>query len=241
MSEQPKKKMGGLIKILIAVAVIGAVFAIAHFTGLTGMINLEGAQELQQWFIDLGWLGWLVFIGIYILVAVFMLPAFIFTVVAGLAFGPIIGALLALVGATIGATVAFIIARYVARDAIVGRFKDNRIFAKIEDGFEKNGVSFLILTRLVPAFPYNIQNYIYGLTSIKLPTFVLVTFITMAPGAFIYAFIAGQIIEQGGVTWQLMVMFAAAGVILFLVSLIPKAIAKRKGIKLEDDKTEENN
>ena len=38
------------------------------------------------------------------------------------------------------------------------------------NGFKENGSSFLILTRLVPIFPFNLQNYAYGLTSIKTST-----------------------------------------------------------------------
>ena len=231
-TEQPEKKKGGLAKIVIAVAVIAAVFFLARHFGLTEHLSLEGVQVMQEWFRALGILGWLVFIVLFILVAVFMLPAFPFTIAAGIAFGPVLGAVLSLVGATLGASAAFIVARYVARDTIVSRFQNNPIFIKIENGLRENGTSFLILTRLVPAFPYNVQNYVYGLTPIKLGTFFSVSFITMAPGAFIYAFMAGQIVA-GQPIWLLMVMFAVAGVLLFLVSLIPKYIAKRKGIKID--------
>jgi len=230
MSEE-KKKGGGLVKILIAVAVIAVVFFLANHFGLTGM--LTDVPAMQAWFQGLGMVGYLVFILIYILVAVFMLPAFAITLVAGVTFGPIIGAILALLGATAGAMVAFLVARFIARDSIVNKFGDSPIFKKIEKGFAENGTSFLILTRLVPVFPYNLQNYVYGITAISFATFSLVSLVTMAPGAFIYAFMAGQIVTEGP-SVMLMVQFAAAGALLFLVSLIPKYIAKKKGINLND-------
>jgi uncharacterized membrane protein YdjX (TVP38/TMEM64 family) len=237
-----KKGKGGLIKIIIVVLIIGAVFAIAHFTGLLERLALtpENIVAMEEFFDGFGLLAYLIFIGIYILVAVFMLPAFFFTIIAGLAFGAVAGAATALVGSTLGAAVAFIVARYVARDTIVNRFGKSPLFRKIDDGLKANGVSFLILTRLVPVFPYNVQNYIYGLTPIKLGTFTIVSFITMAPGAIIYAGMAGLMRESlmagEGFDPMLLVYLAAAGVILFLVSLIPKYIAKKKGIKLEDMK-----
>jgi uncharacterized membrane protein YdjX (TVP38/TMEM64 family) len=40
------------------------------------------------------------------------------------------------------------------------------VFQAIERGIARSGCDFLILTRLVPLFPYNIQNYAYGLTAI---------------------------------------------------------------------------
>jgi uncharacterized membrane protein YdjX (TVP38/TMEM64 family) len=55
----------------------------------------------------------------------------------------------------------------------------------------------------------------------------------MAPGAFIYAYMAGEIVANG-FSIKLMIEFAIAGVILFLVSLIPKYIAKKKGINLNE-------
>jgi uncharacterized membrane protein YdjX (TVP38/TMEM64 family) len=188
---------------------------------------------VQEWIDGFGFIGYLIFMVLYILVAVFMLPAFFFTILAGAAFGPVLGGILALVGATIGATAAFVVARYVARDTIVSKFENNPLFKKIDDGLKQNGVSFLILTRLVPIFPYNVQNYIYGLTPIKVVTFALVSFITMAPGAFIYAYMAGAILRGDSIPW-LAAQLAIAGVILFLVSLIPKYIAKKKGIKIKD-------
>ncbi|MCL2852709.1 MAG: TVP38/TMEM64 family protein [Defluviitaleaceae bacterium] len=231
MSDKAEKKKGGPIKIVVAVAIIAAVFFAANHFGLTDMIQDFGA--MQEWFLGLGMIAYVVFILIYIVASVFMLPAAPLTIIAGITFGSILGGVMALIAATFGATAAFIVARYVARDMIVNRFKDNPLFKKIDDGFEQNGVSFLILTRLVPVFPYNVQNYIYGLTSINIVTFTVVSFITMAPGAFIYAFMAGEIVTHG-FSVTLMIQFAIAGVVLFLVSLIPKYIAKKKGINLKD-------
>ncbi|MCL2201601.1 MAG: TVP38/TMEM64 family protein [Oscillospiraceae bacterium] len=230
--KKPEKKKGGLLKIIIFVVVIAAAVIIAYVTGLTDRI--QDIAGMRVWFENFGFWGYLVFIVLYVVAATFMLPAFPFTLVAGLVFGSILGGLLSLIAATIGAVFAFIIARYVARDTIVSKFGSSPLFKKIDDGLRDNGVSFLILTRLVPIFPYNVQNYIYGLTPIKLGTYALVSFICMAPGAFIYAFLAGIIIEEG-ITPMLAVYFAGAGVVLFLVSLIPKYIAKKKGIKLQDD------
>jgi len=232
--KKPAKKKGGLIKIIIAVVVIAAVVVVAYLTGLVEYLSLDNVGVMQDWIDGFGFLGYIIFVLLYIVAAVFMLPGSVLTIVAGLAFGPWLGAALALIGATIGATVAFIVARYVARDSIVGKFGNSPLFRKIDDGLKQNGVSFLILTRLVPAFPYNVQNYIYGLTPIKLLTYMLVSLITMAPGACIYAILAGQIAENG-FTLDLMLYFAGAGIILFLVSLIPKYIAKKKGIKIKDD------
>lgn len=218
------------IRLMLALAAIVVVVLLA---GRFGLIDrLRDIEGLRLWFQELGAIGYLVYVFLYILVAVFMLPASAVTIAAGITFGSVVGGVLALISATIGACVAFLLARYAARDMIVAKFGNNPLFKRIENGVQENGTSFLILTRLVPVFPYNIQNYAYGLTSISLPTFALVSLITMAPGAFIYAYMAGEIVTQG-VSAGLLVQFAAAGLILFGVSLIPKYIAKKQGISIK--------
>jgi len=227
---QNKTRQSGLPRLVLALAVLVAAVLLANHFGLVeGLRDIEG---MQQWFLDLGFVGFAVYLLLYIAVAVFMLPASAVTIVAGITFGSVLGGVLALVSATIGACVAFLIAKYVARDTIIAKFGKNPLFKRIEEGVEQNGASFLILTRLVPVFPYNIQNYAYGLTSMKLSTFALVSFITMAPGAFIYAYIAGEIVAHG-VSLRLLLQFTVAGLVLFGVSLIPKYIAKKKGITIK--------
>jgi len=227
-----ERKKSGIVNIIIIAAVIAIVIIVAKLLGWTD--RLQDIPAMQKWFQNLGIIGYAVFVLLYIAAAVFMLPAAPFTIIAGITFGSILGAILSLVGATIGAAAAFIVARYVARDAIVNKFKDNAIFAKIEEGVKQNGISFLILTRLVPIFPYNVQNYAYGITPINIATFTGISFICMAPGAFIYAYMAGEIVANG-FSFKLMIQFAIAGLILFLVSLVPKYIARKKGIDLKGE------
>ena len=226
-----KDKKADLIKLLAVVLVIGVGFFIAWKTGLVGKI--QDVQTMQAFFKSFGIWGYLVFILVFIFACVFMLPGSMLTIIAGIAFGPIMGGVVSLAGATFGATAAFLVAKYVARGMIESRIGQNQMFKKIDDGVAKNGTSFLILTRLVPVFPFSFQNYAYGLTKIELGTYFIVSLICMTPGAFIYAYMAGEIVTNGFST-GLLIKFAAAGVILFLISLIPKYIAKKKGINMDE-------
>ncbi len=207
---------------------VGVFFAVKA-TGLFEL--LKNYDEFKAFIEGYGILGYLIYVLIYIVIAVFSIPATIPTLVAGIVFGSVKGGFLSLISATIGATVAFLIARYLARGFIVSKFGENPIFKKIEAGVEKNGKDFLILTRLVPIFPYNLQNYAYGVTSLNVVTFFVISLITMAPGAFIYAYMAGDIVANG-ITAALFVKLLIAGVILFGVSQIPKVFAKKKGIEI---------
>ena len=217
-----KKKIG----ILFAMVVVWVLL------WYTGTIDKLGDFETFRAFIkELGIYGYLIFIGLYVISAVFSLPALVMTITAGVVFGPILGGFLSLLGATFGAIAAFFSARYFFRNFLLHKFGDSPIFIKIENGVEKNGIDFLILTRLLPIFPYNLQNYAYGLTSMKWLSFGLISFVTMAPGSFIYAYFAGEI-AVNGVSQKMFLQLLIAGIILFLLSQVPKWFAKRKGIDI---------
>jgi len=218
------------LKIVVSTLIIIIAVVFAYKLGLVS--KLKDVKLMQQWFKSFGAIGYLVYIGIYSLASVFMLPGAILTIVAGVAYGPIIGAIVALLGATSGATLSFLIGKYFMRDTINSMIGNNVLYEKIDNGFKVNGSSFLILTRLVPIFPFNLQNYAYGLTSIKTSTYIFWTFVCMMPGAFIYSYMAGEIVLQG-ISLNILMKFTIAGILLFLVSLVPKYIAKKRGITIE--------
>jgi len=225
--------MNKTVRTLLIVAVLAVAFFAIWQSGLIETISdFDAFRAMIE---RAGFWGYFVYVLIFIAAAVFSLPASVITITGGVVFGPVLGALLALTGATVGAAAAFLVARYLARGFIVEKFGENAIFKKIEAGVEKNGKDFLILTRLVPVFPYNIQNYAYGVTNLNFGMYVIISAITMAPGAFIYAYMAGEI-AVNGISTKLFIQLIIAGIILFGVSQIPKILAKKKGIDMSDIK-----
>ncbi len=229
-----EKKENKWLKPLVLVVIIAVVVLIAKQLGWLKYLSIENIQVLQSFIRSQGFLGYAIYAGIVIIACVFLLPGSILTILAGLTFGPWLGGFLAVTSATIGATVAFLLARYVGGTQIKTMAENNVVFKKIYDGIEANGISFLILTRLVPIFPFNIQNYAYGLTSIKVSSYFIVSLICMAPGSFIYAYIAGQIVSGAPVT-KLLVQFGIAGIALFLLSFLGKKFMQKSGIKVDAD------
>lgn len=218
------------LKLITLTLLIITAIIIAYKLGIAS--KLKDIKLMQHWFKSFGAIGYFIYIGIYSLASVFMLPGAVLTIAAGIAYGPIIGSILALIGATCGATLSFLVAKYLMRDTIKAIMGNNILYEKIDNGFKVNGSSFLILTRLVPIFPFNLQNYAYGLTSIKTSTYIFWTFVCMMPGAFIYAYMAGEIVVQG-ISPNILIKFTIAGILLFIISLIPKYIAKKRGINIE--------
>jgi uncharacterized membrane protein YdjX (TVP38/TMEM64 family) len=84
-----------------------------------------------------------------------------------------------------------------------------------------------MITRLVPLFPFNAQNYVYGLTKISLPTYVVVSFICMLPACIAFNFMAGSV--RTGEFGKFVLYLAGGAVVFVIVSLVPGWIKKRYG------------
>ena len=103
----------------------------------------------------------------------------------------------------------------------------------METGIAKNGVEFVIITRLIPIFPHNIQGYAYGLTNISFIKFIIVSAFAMLPGAFLYAYFAGELVRTG-VTPSFVIQLIIANLLFYVLFRVVKNIAKKKGISIEE-------
>ncbi|MQS88878.1 TVP38/TMEM64 family protein [Companilactobacillus mishanensis] len=212
-------------KVLSFVAIIAIGVFIFYKTGLID--ELHNVSAMQTWFQNQGFIGYFAFILLSVVTAVFMLPGGMLAIVAGIAFGGFIGGLLTVIGSTVGASISFILGRTLLKDAVVKKYGDKPTFNKIMNGVNENGVAFLILTRLVPIFPYAIQSYAYALTPMGFWKFSLISGITMLPACFIYAYMASDILTQG-LSFELAIKFTILGIVLFLLTYVPKKIAQHK-------------
>ena len=215
-----------LIKILITVGVVAAVYLVLRSYGVTDNIRLENVPKIKTWVEGFGRIAPLVYIGLYLVSTVFFLPGSPVTVLAGFVFGPLWGIFYASVASIISVSVAFLIARYVARDLVESWVKDNAQFRKIDEQVEEQGWRILMFTRLVPIFPFNLQNYAYGLTSIRFSTYVLVSAIFMLPGTAVFVQLGGAFVRGEGNIWKTLLYLGIAGVLMLLLSFIPKVLRK---------------
>jgi uncharacterized membrane protein YdjX (TVP38/TMEM64 family) len=219
---------GGWLKLVVALAIIAAAILLAWWLGAFQYLSRENFDNLKVWFEGLGMVAPLVFILVWVAACVLFLPGIPVTVVGAFVFGPIWGTLYSLIGATLGATAAFLVGRYAARGMVEGLIRKNQALQKIDAGVERQGWRMLMITRLVPIFPFNAQNYVYGLTRIPLLTYVVLTLIFMAPGTAAYNFAAGKLL-RGEFDMTTLYYLAGAAVLFVLLSLIPGWLKKRYG------------
>jgi uncharacterized membrane protein YdjX (TVP38/TMEM64 family) len=150
--------------------------------------SLEGIRGTID---DLGMAAPLVYVLLYGVVTVLLLPGTPFTVGAGLLFGPVLGSVTALVGATLGATLSFLVGRVIGRSA-VEQLAGRRVQA-IDDFLSSRGFIAILMVRLIPLFPFNVVNLVSGITALKLRDYVLGTAIGIIPGTVLLAALGGSI------------------------------------------------
>lgn len=182
-------------KAVAAVVVVGVLFALSRIFDVQGAITTA-----LEWVQSLGFLGYAVFVLIYVVACVFFIPGSLLTLGAGAIYGLLTGFILVSIGSTLGATAAFLVGRYFARDWVAAKVSGNARFRVIDEAVGKEGWKIVGLTRLSPVFPFTLLNYAYGLTKVSLPHYVIASWIGMMPGTVMYVYIgtlAGNIATLG--------------------------------------------
>lgn len=224
-------------------------FSVLSFTPLATILAVDPSpapglalQDLMvsalQWIEGLGGIGILAFILIYIVATVAFVPGSALTLGAGAVFGVVMGTLYVLVGATLGSIVAFWVGRYLARDWVSRRLEGRRNFAAIDQGVARAGFKIVLLTRLSPAFPFNLLNYAFGLTGVSLRDYTLGA-VGMIPGTLLYVYLGsllGDLAQIGtanapvnpGLQWtvRLLGLGATLVVTLYLTRIARQALAQ---------------
>lgn len=165
---------------------------------------------------------------------VLALPGVTFAILAGLIFGPVLGTVLCTVSATAGAVLAFLAGRFFLRDSIRPAAMKNKYLKKwLFDESGKNQLFVLMITRLVPLFPYNLQNFAYGVTDISFVTYTVGSFVFMIPGTAMYTIGTAGLADAENRMLYIGVALAIAVVVVFA-----GIILKKKYIQEESDESE---
>ena len=167
------------------------VLLVAGIAGVTLWATLNRNQfdpaSLDAWLASFGVLAPLVYVILFMIGTVAFVPGSLFALAGGVLFGPVLGSVLNLLGATLGASLAFLSARYLAGDW--ASRKAGGSLKKLVSGVEAEGWRFVAFVRLVPLFPFNLTNYVFGLTRIGFVPYVITSLLCMAPGAIAFTWL----------------------------------------------------
>ena len=213
-----KNAIGRLVMLL---AIVIALFLVMKFLPVR-----EWLTSFNNWVGQMGVAGIFIFIAVYAVATVLLAPGSVLTIGAGFAFGLGKGFLAVSAGATIGAALAFLIARFVAREKVETIAQRNDKFRQIDNAIGKQGAKLIFLLRLSPVIPFNLSNYLYGLTGVKFWPYLFASWIGMMPGTFLYVYIGtagkaavaaaagGEAVKHGWQYWAFTSIGLAATIVV---------------------------
>ena len=206
-------------KVLIAAAAIllTAVLYWLIFSGVT-------PQDIQSIVEKAGPWAPAAYVGLFALLPAFFFPVAVLALAGGLLFGLGLGSLYTFIGAIINCALMFLLSRYVGR-AQAERFIANKLSPYWQDKLSKaggkEGFLLLVILRLIPAVPYNLINYTYGLTPMAFRPYMLGSALGIIPGTLVF-------INIGDKAWDITSpSFWLAIVMLVLLLAVTAFLGKR--------------
>ncbi len=179
-----------LKQVVTVVRWLSILFILAALLVIVRALPIGQAMEaMKGWIGGLGIWGPVVLALVYVVATVLFVPGTILTLAAGALFGLVVGTITVSIGSTLGAAIAFLIARYLARDKVAAMAGRHRNFGAIDRAIDEGGWKIVAMLRLSPAIPFNLQNYLYGLTPVRFWTCVVTSWLAMLPGTFLYVYL----------------------------------------------------
>jgi uncharacterized membrane protein YdjX (TVP38/TMEM64 family) len=229
----PREYRIGLLASLGACVVLLALGVAWYLLPLSDRLS-----ALRELIVDLGVEGIAIFAAIYIVGAIVLAPEALLTIAAGFAYG-FWGLPIVLVAATTGASLAFLIARYVAREKVRRLLEKRRNIAAIDQAIAEDGWKVVAFLRLSPLIPFNLQNYLFGVTAIPFRQYVAATFAGIIPGAALYTYLGtlGNVAGDAGPARWALFAFGLLATIAVVILVSRKARAKLRQAELASQLT----
>ena len=170
----------------------------------------------------------LIYSAVSVIGTLLLVPAWIFPLVAGAAFGLGWGLAAALVSALVSALLAFLAARHVLRKPVERAAKRSRRFKAVDRAVGRDAWKIVALVRMSPVLPSGLKSYFFGITRIRIGDYASASLAGMFPGVALKVYVgsAGRLAlaDGGPLNWAL---FGGGLVALVILGLIITRIAMR--------------
>ena len=173
------------------------------------------AQDLRELLLSCGSWAPLGYILLFTLLPAAFFPVAVLALAGGLMFGLVAGSLYTFVGALLNCSLMFLLSRHVGR-ARVRRYVERRLSprwrGRLRRAGGREGFWLLVLLRLIPAVPYNLINYTFGLTDMALGSYLLASAIGIIPGTLVFINIGDKAAD-----WTAPSFWVAVGLLVLLL------------------------
>ncbi len=160
-------------------------------TGLA-MYLLGGIDpaDLNAWLKQAGIWAPIVYLVLYTVATLLVLPSTALNLTGGALFGPWLGTFWTSLAAIVAAVVAFAFTRTIGRDLIAGRLAGR--WEAMDAEMRQGGLFYMFAIRLLPIIPYGLVNFAAGLTSIRFRDYLLGTILGTIPGVLPFVMIGSS-------------------------------------------------
>jgi len=180
-------------KQLLAVLLSGTLVCLCVWLG-----SLVTPQQLQEAVSRCGNWAALAYIGLFTLLPAFFFPVAVLALAGGLLFGLWWGSIYTFIGAIFNCTIMFLLARYAGREKVeqlIQRKLSPHWQSQLQNLNSSGGFLLLVILRLIPAVPYNLINYAFGLTAMSFRTYILASAIGIIPGTLAFINIGDKALD----------------------------------------------
>ena len=160
--------------------------------------SLVTPQQIQDAVSQCGNWAAVAYMGLFTLLPAFFFPVAVLALAGGLLFGLVWGSIYTFLGAILNCTLMFLLARYVGREEVehLIQSKLSPVWQQRLSGLNSGrGFLLLIVLRLIPAVPYNLINYAFGLTAMSYRTYILGSAIGIIPGTLAFINIGDKALD----------------------------------------------
>lgn len=185
------------------------VAAIAVLVAVALLVPLPTAVQLRDWATSVGPWFPLAFLAAHTVVTVFPFPRTMFTLTAGLLFGPLLGVVIAVIASTLSALIALLLVRAVGWQ--FSRLLRHPRVDSLDARLRQRGWPAVVSLRLIPAVPFSVINYAAGASAVRAVPYTAATLVGLLPGT------AAVVILGNALTGDI-------SPLLFLVSLCTAAV-----------------
>ena len=160
------------------------IFLLVFCIGVTilGVVLLKGIdpEKLQVWLGEMGIWAPILYVVLYTLATLLILPSTPLNLTGGVLFGIWWGTFWTTIAALLAAVIAFLFTRTVGRNYISRQLAGK--WEAIEGELYHGGLFYIFAIRLMPIIPYGIVNFAAGLTSMRFRDYFLGTTVGTLPG-----------------------------------------------------------
>lgn len=204
--------------LLVTAAVVAGLF-----------LPIPGPLRMREWAQAVGVAAPLLFLLGHTVVTVAPIPRTVFTLTAGLLFGPILGSALSLSATALSAVLAFLLVRSGGRDLVLP-YLDRGMLRAVDTRLRRRGWLATVSLRLIPAVPFSVLNYCCAVSSLSFRHY-LVALVGVIPGS-VAVVVLGDALT--GTTSPALLAVSVAGAAVGVTGLIAESRLPAPPVEAEE-------